>query len=156
MPPGVRGHEGAPGWARHRARAALLSAAALAALAAGIAGAAPLVNHGLTINATPNPIISGDGVLLYGQLNAHHHAGSTVVLHARLGAAATFALAGSTLTNAAGFFEFAFPSGTVTTNRSWYVTAPGPGNPHSRTVEEHVASALTLAASSATGRPAIR
>ena len=43
---------------------------ALMALAIpGVGNAAPKHNRGLTINATPNPILAGEGVLIYGQLN---------------------------------------------------------------------------------------
>jgi len=136
---------------RRATRLACACATPIAALGAGIAAGAPLANHGLTISATPQAILSGEGVLVYGQLNGHRPPGSKVVLHRRVGGASAFTIEGSTVTNGEGFYEFAFSEGVVTGNRSWYVTSPGAGNLHSRTVDERVASLLTLSASSATG-----
>jgi hypothetical protein len=113
--------------------------------------AAPHHNHGLTINATPDPIITGDSVLVYGQLNGASPGGQTIVLYHRVNPSHHFSVIGTTTTNSFGFYEFTRAEGVVLTNRSWFVRAPAlPGNIHSRTVHEHVAAALTLAASSAT------
>ncbi len=138
-----------------RLRLAVLIAAvtALAAVVApGIATAAPRHNHGLTINATPNPIITGDGVLIYGQLNGANPGGQTIVLYHRINPAPHFTVISTTKTNADGFYEFARAEGIVVTNRSWFVRAPSlAGNVHSRTLHERVAAALTIAASTSSG-----
>ncbi len=124
--------------------ASLLAVLVVAAGAEGVS-AAPEHSAALTINATPNPIFAGDGVLIYGQLNEVNPDGKTVVLHRQLGAGSTFATEGSALTNPEGFYEFTRADGIVTTTRSWYVTSPGVLR--SRTVHESVAALITLAAS---------
>ena len=136
-------------------------AAVVTALAAvvtpGIANAAPRHNHGLTINSTPNPIISGDGVLIYGQLNGANSGSQTIVLYHRINPDPFFTRIGTTKTTAQGFYEFTRAEGVVLTNRSWFVRAPSlRGDIHSRTVHERAAAALSLAASTTdgnTGRP---
>jgi hypothetical protein len=118
----------------------------------GAASAAPRHNHGLTINATPNPIITGDAVLIYGQLNGANSAGRTIVLYHRIHPRPYFMIVGVTKTNSFGFYEFTRAENVVLTNRSWFVRAPGlPGNVHSRTIHERVAAALSLTASSSIG-----
>lgn len=110
-----------------------------------VAGAAPHHNHGLTIAATPNPIISGDGVLIYGQLNTANHGGQTIVLYHRINPSPVFTVISTTKTTSTGFYEFTRAEGVVLTNRNWYVRAPRlPGNVHSRTIHEHVAAAVSL------------
>jgi len=128
-----------------------LIAALAMALAASVVNAGPVHNHGLTINAAPDPIIAGDGVLIYGQLKGPHSGGVKIVLHQRINPAGKFTVAQSTLTNAAGFYEFIRSAGVVLTNRSWFASSPGPGHVHSRTVHELVAATLSLAASSESG-----
>ncbi len=123
-----------------------------AAVAPGIANAAPRHNQGLTINATPNPIITGDGVLIYGQLNGANPGGQTIVLYHRINPAARFTVISTTKTNAEGFYDFTRAEGVVLTNRSWFVRAPLlPGNVHSRTVHERVAAALSITATPSSG-----
>ncbi len=110
-----------------RPRFALLASlvAALAvAIAPGVAGAAPQHNHGLTINATPNPIVSGQGVLIYGQLKGSPVAGQPIVLYHRVGLARHFSVIGHTTTDSFGFYEFTRADGIVTTNRDWFVRGP--------------------------------
>ena len=51
---------------------ASLLAAVVAVVAPAVTNAAPRHNHGLTINATPNPILAGEGVLIYGRLEHRH------------------------------------------------------------------------------------
>ena len=135
-----------------RLRFAVL-ACALAALACAagpsMAGAAPVHNRGLTIHALPNDIIAGEAVLIYGQLKGPDHAGQTIVLHHRINPNASFSVIGRTTTNANGQYEFIRPDGILLTNRSWFVR--GPGFTHSRTVHEHVAALVSLAASSPGG-----
>lgn len=132
--------------------ASLLTAVVVAVAVPGAASAAPRHNHGLTINATPNPIITGDAVLIYGQLNGADSAGRTIVLYHRINPRPYFTVVGVTKTNSFGFYEFTRAEDVVLTNRSWFARAPGlPGNVHSRTVHERVAAALSLTASSTTG-----
>jgi hypothetical protein len=127
--------------------ASLLVALAFAVLPS-VGSAAPQHNHGLTINATPNPIVSGDAVLIYGQLNIKHPGNRLIVLFHRVDAI-HFTPVSVTHTNALGFYEFTRAEAVVTTNRSWYVL--GPNGTHSRTVKELVAAGVSLAASSVTG-----
>jgi hypothetical protein len=130
---------------------AALGFAALPAMA--VAAPHPHHNHGVTIAATPNPIVAGDAVLIYGQLNTTNPGGQTIVLYHRINPAPFFSVVGTTKTDATGFYEFNRPQNPVTdlsvvqTNRSWFVRAPGlPGNIHSRTVHERVAAEVTLTA----------
>ena len=125
-------------------------AALVGAFSSGVVRAAP-TSRRVTINATPNPIVTGDAVLIYGQLNTAHPGGKKIVLHQRIVPAAAFTTAQSTVTDTAGFYEFAESAGGVTTNRSWFVSSPAVGSQHSRTVHELVTSELTLASSAATG-----
>ncbi len=124
----------------------LLAAFAVAA-SPGVVSAAPHHNRGLTINATPDPIIAGEGVLIYGQLQGGSVAGQTISLYHRVNPSRGFTLIGKTTTNAFGFYEFTREEGLVYTNRSWFVR--GPGNTHSRTVHERVAALVSLHASRA-------
>jgi len=128
---------------------ALLSSALVSiAVPAGALAHGPRHNHGVTIAATPNPILSGEAVLIYGQLNGSNHSGQTINLYHRVNPARSFTLIGTTQTLANGFYEFTRAEGVVTTNRSWFVTAPHlPGNVHSRTVSERVAALVSLMAS---------
>ena len=108
----------------------------------------------LTISATPNPIIAGEGVLIYGQLNGPDPGGKKVVLHRQLAPGDSFAVEGATSTNAEGLYEFTRAEGIVMTTRNWYVTSPG--GLRSRTVHEDVAAELSLVVSatgSETNRP---
>ncbi|MDQ6804220.1 MAG: hypothetical protein M3065_04500 [Actinomycetota bacterium] len=129
--------------------ASVVAALGFAAVPA-LAVAAPHINHGLTIAATPNPIVSGDGVLIYGQLNTKNPGNQTIVLYHRVNPAPFFTVIGTTKTTSTGFYEFTRAEGVVLTNRNWFVRAPGlPGNVHSRTVHERVAAEVTLAAPTA-------
>jgi hypothetical protein len=111
----------------------------------------PRHNHGLTINATPDPIIAGEGVLIYGQLNGPGSAGQTIRLYRRLrGIEHSFTLIGQTTTDSHGFYEFTRVEGVVNTNRDWFVRAPAlPDKVHSRTVRELVAALVSIQASPA-------
>lgn len=120
-------------------------------VAPAAAGAAPHHNHGLTIAATPNPIIAGDAVLIYGQLNTPNPGGRTIVLYHRINPAPFFSVIGTTKTTSTGFYEFNRPQNPLTdlsvvmSNRNWYVRAPGvAGNIHSRTVHERVQASVVL------------
>ncbi len=110
----------------------------------GLASAAPQHNHGLTINVTPNPIVAGQGVLIYGQLNGADHADRTIYLYHRVVPQVRFTLIQETTTDALGFYEFVRNDGTVVSNRNWFVR--GPDRTHSRTIHERVAALVTLSA----------
>ena len=103
---------------------ASLLAALVAVSVPAIASAAPRHNRGLTINATPNPIIAGDGVLIYGQLRGSDIANKPVVLYHRLATQPRFTIIGVTRTDSHGFYEFTRAEGVVLTNRSWFVRGP--------------------------------
>jgi hypothetical protein len=127
-------------------RAALLCALTAFAAVPASAGAAPRHNDGLTIAATPNHIVAGTGVLIYGQLKGSDVADQTIYLYHRIVPASQFTIISTTTTNASGYYEFTRADGVVITNRNWYVT--GPNAAHSRTIHERVASTLTLSESS--------
>jgi uncharacterized cupredoxin-like copper-binding protein len=128
--------------------ASLLAAVVAVAIPTAVS-AAPHHNHGLTINATPNPSVTGDPVLIYGQLNLPHPANRLIVLYHRINPDKHFSIIQTTRTDPTGFYEFSRADGIVTTNRSWFVK--GPKGTHSRTIHERVAADVTLAASSPTG-----
>lgn len=123
--------------------------AALTALSApSFAQAAPRHNRGLTINVTPNPILAGEAVLIYGQLNGSPVAGQTVVLYHHLaGSDRGYTRVSSTTTDSRGFYSFPRAEDVVTTDRSWYVREAGVHSIHSRTVYERVAALVSLAPS---------
>jgi len=123
---------------------ASLLTALLAVTVPGLANAAPRHNHGLTINVTPNHIISGEGVLIYGQLEGGNLAGQTIRLYHRVSPNSNYTLVGTTMTNGNGFYEFTRAEGVVLTNRSWFVR--GPDHTHSRTVRVAVEALVALAA----------
>lgn len=126
---------------------AFVVAALMASVVARVGGAAPTA-AALTLNVTPNPIFSGDGVLVYGRLSGPGHGGAMVSLHERVNPATTFRVEVVTMTNTSGFYEFVLPVGAVATNRSWFVS--GPGGSRSRTAHERVAAVVTLGASAGT------
>jgi hypothetical protein len=121
----------------------LLVAFAMCATA-GIADAAPRHNDGLTINATPNPIQAGEGVLIYGQLTGSDIGNQTITLYHRVNPSTRFVAIGRTQTNRFGFYEFTRPEGLVYSNRSWFVR--GPDGSHSRTIHEQVQALVNLQA----------
>lgn len=145
-----------------RLRFAVLGSVLIALAAAALpatSGAAPRHNHGLTINAAPNPSIAGEPVLVYGQLNAPPVAGQTIVLyHHVAGSHQGFTPIGHTTTDAHGFYDFPRPDGLVQTNRAWFVREAGGQHVHSRTVFERVSALVSLAAnmtSADTGQPIV-
>lgn len=128
----------------------LLATLAIAVVPA-VSGAAPRHNHGLTINATPNPIDAGDGVLIYGQLNAAPVAGQTIVLYHHIaGSHQGFTEIGRTTTDSTGFYSFTRAVGIVETNRSWFVRELGAAKVHSRTVRERVRALVSIDADKTT------
>jgi hypothetical protein len=102
----------------------------------------PVRNQGVTINATPNPILAGEGVLIYGQLTGTDVANQPVILYHRVNPSRRYTLVGRTMTDSVGFYEFTRAEGLVYTNRSWFVR--GPQDSHSRTVRERVAALVDL------------
>jgi hypothetical protein len=103
----------------------------------------PHRNHGLTIAAAPNPINSGEPVLVYGQLNGLNHAGRQITLwHHLAGMHGGYTVVQRTTTDANGFWSVTRAAGVVTTNRAWFATA-GRGV-HSRTLHERVRATVTL------------
>jgi hypothetical protein len=134
-----------------RPRFAVLGAVMCALLVAalpGVASAAPKHNRGLTINATPNPIQAGEGVLIYGQLNNPPVAGQKISLYHHInGSHQGFSLVGVAKTDDHGFYEFTRVEGVVLTNRSWFAREAGVPRVHSRTVHERVSALVSLAAS---------
>jgi hypothetical protein len=126
--------------------ASLLATLALAAVPA-VGSAHPRHNRGLTIHVTPKPIIAGEGVLIYGQLDSNPVAGQTIVLYHRLaGTHFGFTRIGETTTDSHGFYEFTRAEGVVETNRSWFAKEAGIHGIHSRTIHERVAALVSLAA----------
>jgi hypothetical protein len=111
---------------------------------AGVGGAAPRHNDGLTLATVPHRIAAGDPVLLYGRLSGPHPGGQTIRLYHRIVGAARFTYVSRTTTSAAGLFEFTRPDGVVRTSRRWFVR--GPDASHSRTVTERVDALVSLAA----------
>lgn len=122
-----------------------------AAIVAPSGRAAPVHNHGLTIAVTPNPILAGEGVLIYGQLNTKPVGGQTIVLYHHIAGKPGYTVIGKTTTSTIGFYEFTRAESVVVSNRSWYVTALGAKAVHSRTVHERVAALVSLAASATAG-----
>ena len=120
--------------------AVLLGAVALGVTS--VANAAPRHIKGLTISAAPNPILAGQGVIIYGQLQGTGTAGQTIYLYHRVVPAARFSLIGHTTTDSTGGYEFTRPEGVVMTNRSWFVR--GPNSTHSDTISEKVQALTTL------------
>jgi hypothetical protein len=123
-------------------------AAPVGTLAApSLASAAPRHNHHLTIAATPNPVPAGEGVVIYGRLLGAESASEPIRLyHHVAGSGQGYTRIGTTMTDAAGFYEFTREEGVVLTNRSWFVR--GPNGSHSRTFHERVIALVTITPSS--------
>jgi hypothetical protein len=126
-----------------RLRFAVL-ASLLTALAAGITpavgNAAPRHNHGLTINAIPHAIQSGENVLVYGYLKGGTVGGQSIVLYQHLdGFGGGYTRVATATTDSRGFYEFT--ESNVLTNRRWFTR--GPSHTHSRTVLERVAALVS-------------
>jgi hypothetical protein len=110
-------------------------------LAPGSAGAAPSHNH-LTIAAVPNPILAGQGVLIFGRLSGDGHAGQTIRLYRHLdGSGRGYSLIGTATTNQFGEYDFTRQEDVVMTDRDWFVR--GPDGARSRTVRERVAALVS-------------
>jgi hypothetical protein len=145
-----------------RPRLAVLSMVVTTLLAVAVPSvvtAAPRHNRGLTINAIPNPIDSGEGVFIYGHLNVPPVGGQRIILYHHLaGSGRGYTRIGETTTDSHGFYEFTRAEDVVTTNRSWFVRDAGVHQIHSRTVFERVAALVSLSASTSsavTGQPVV-
>lgn len=128
-----------------RLRFAVLASAlsAIAAVSApATANAVPIRVPVLTIHASPQSIVAGNSVLIYGQLRGVRRAHRTVVLYQRVNPSTSYAFVASTTTDPLGYYEFARPVNSVLTNRTWRVRAAGI---YSRGVREFVAAAVSLA-----------
>jgi hypothetical protein len=135
-----------------RSRMPVLASACVAAAAVAvpsIAGAAPIHNRALSIHATPNHVIAGEPVLIYGRLQGRHDADQEITLYHRINPAQQFTVISRTRTNAAGQYDFPRAEGIVESNRSWYVR--GPVFTHSQTIHERVAAEVTVNASAVSG-----
>ena len=121
---------------------------AIPAIAPGQVQHAPNQSNNLTINASPNPIIAGEGVLIYGRLQGPNAGGQLIHLYRHIGGRPGYSPVGTTTTFPNGFYEFTRGAGVVYTNRDWF--ARGPAGSFSRTVHEHVAALVTLNASTNT------
>jgi hypothetical protein len=124
-----------------------LAVGALAISAVASATAAPHHNKGLTIAANPNPIVSGEGVEIYGALTGTTVGDQPIELWHKVAGAKKFTEISSTTTAPDGSYEFTRAEGKVLTNRDWYET--GPDKTHSKTIEEKVQSVVTLLESTA-------
>jgi len=123
----------------------------VAVVVPSVVTAAPRHNLGLTINAIPNPIDSGEGVFIYGHLNVPPVANQPIVLYHHLaGSGRGYTRVGETTTDSHGFYEFTRAEDVVTTNRSWFVRDAGIHQIHSRTMFERVAALVSLSASTST------
>ena len=67
-----------------RMRIAVLASALCALAVVSVSGVNAAPTHRLSINAVPNPINAGEGVLIYGQLGGSNHANRLVRLYQRL------------------------------------------------------------------------
>jgi hypothetical protein len=99
------------------------------------------VRHRITINAAPNPIVTGDPVVIFGRLFGPLTANQTVTLFHRLAGQPRFTPVQATKTDVTGAYEFSRAEGVVTTNRAWYVVSD---RARSRTVRERVMALVTL------------
>jgi hypothetical protein len=129
-----------------RVRVTVLVAAVVACAGAAIPSIAaahgPIRNRALTIHNSPQSIVAGDPVLIYGRLLGRDAANQRIVLWHRINPQARFTVIGRTRTDSAGRYEFTRQNGIVQTNRSWYVA--GPALSHSQTVHEQVSAEVTL------------
>jgi hypothetical protein len=122
---------------------ALTSALPTQALAKHHRHGPPVHNRGLTIAAAPNPISTGDPVLVYGRLDGPDNGGQQITLwHNIADVPGGFTPVTHATTDTNGFWSIPRADGVVTTNRAWFATA-GQGV-HSRTILERVHATVTL------------
>jgi hypothetical protein len=103
----------------------------------------------LTLTASTDPATAGSAIVLSGELTGASDSGQTIKLWQRLPGASSSTQTVQTTTNSGGGFSFTLAKGSVTTNRSWYVTGDGLTSP---TVDESVSAMLTLVVSRSHGR----
>ena len=129
-----------------RVRVTVLVAAVVACASAAIPSIAtargPIRDRALTIHNSPQSIVAGDPVLIYGRLLGRDSANQRIVVWHRINPQARFTVIGRSQTDSSGRYEFTRQNGIVQTNRSWYVT--GPALSHSQTVHEQVSAEVTL------------
>jgi hypothetical protein len=118
--------------------AGLVAASALALVPSGAVAAPP---KSLSINATPNPVVTGDPVTIYGQLSAADISDRKVVLWHRIAGQPRFTPVARTRTTATGFYAFQRAEGVVRTNRNWFVRS---ARVRSRIVHEKVYAEVVL------------
>ena len=133
---------------------AFTAVAALLALAVPATAAARAHHHGtprhgvkagrcrLTLNVAPRLVTSGETALAYGQGScaAGTEAGQTVTLYEHSAGSGGFSVAGTTTTDAHGFYQLTTPA--LTQNSVFYATLASSQSPH-RTVR--VIAQVTLA-----------
>src|SRR5436305_14728940 len=91
-----------------------LAGALMAVTVPAVTSASPRHDHGLTINLTPKPIIAGESVLIYGQLNGGTVAGQRIVLYHHVnGSHRAFSPISSAETDVHGCYEFTRPDGLL-------------------------------------------
>jgi phospholipase C len=109
--------------------ALLGSASASGSIGGCQGGAKPArrVATGITLNATPNPAVAGDRLMISGRLvglRRHvHPCGVEVKLWQRQAAHGSFQVLTTTLTGRLGGYQVVLPPGEVETNSAWRVTA---------------------------------
>jgi hypothetical protein len=114
-----------------------------------MASAAPRHDHGLTINAVPNPILEGEGVLIYGQLSGSSVANKEIKLYQHLtGSGQGYTRVARTTTASNGSYEIELKG--IATNRSWFATEAKVHGVYSQTVYESVQASVSLFASTTT------
>jgi hypothetical protein len=141
-------------WARRRTGLRNAGAALLALLLAGavigprLTGDASAISPSVTISAGPNPLVIGQSVVLLGRVRGATHAVS-VTLWQKLPGDHAFSVVTQAQTTPKGSYVIRLPGGSVSTNRSWYVSSGGVNSP---TLNEAVRGLVTISASSATPR----
>jgi len=114
--------------------------------ASGTASAAPQQDHGLTIAATPNPVIAGQGVLIYGRLLGPANGDRMIRLYHHISSSHRgYTPVAVTTTDPTGYYEFPRPDGLIYSNRDWFVR--GPDGTQSRTIDERVRALVSVAPS---------
>ena len=127
-----------------RSRFVLGVLAALCSLAAVLPAGAQARTHRVSIIAVPNPIDSGDPVVIVGHVSAPGNANRRVNLFHRLPNQFRFSFVQSVQTDSHGNYLITRGPGVVDTNRTWFVRSLGA---QSRRVHEGVHALVTLNAS---------
>jgi hypothetical protein len=111
------------------------------------AGAHVSVGTGVTANAFPNPSVSGDPIVIYGQITTRA-AGRPIRLYrsiqprSKSAGSPRYELFQQTTVQPTGWFEFSVPAGTVLSN--WHLKVIASKLLKSRTIPELVIPVLTL------------